>query len=79
MHLKLDVNDHVYRVHMANGSVQYIIGPTSQLVVHIDAYMKRLDFHVIKLQSIDVILGYPWFYNKNPSLSIDWVNHSIIF
>ena len=41
--------------------------------------MEKFDFHVMKLQSADVILGYPWFINKNPSLSVDWVNHSITF
>ena len=25
----------------------------------------------------NVILGYPWFYNKNSSLVINWVHHSI--
>ena len=79
MHLKLDESDHIYRVHMANGGVQYITGLASQLLVHIDTYMERLDFHVMKLQSADVILGYPWFFNKSRSLSIDWVNHSITF
>ena len=79
MHLKLDESDHIYRVHMANGGVQYITGLASQLLVHIDTYMERLNFHVMKLQSADVILGYPWFFNKSHSLSIDWVNHSITF
>ena len=42
-------------------------------------YLEKIDFHVMKLQSAYVILGYPWFFNKKPSLSIDWVNHSITF
>ena len=33
----------------------------------------------MSLRSTDVILGYPWLFNKNSSLSIDWVNHSISF
>ena len=41
--------------------------------------MEKLDFHIMSLRSTDVILGYPWLFNKNSSLSIDWVNHSISF
>ena len=33
----------------------------------------------MKLRSPNVLLGYPWFYNKKFFLSIDWVNHSITF
>ena len=79
MELHINASDHIYQVHMANGNVQYISGIVCQLPIQIDTYLEKLDFHVMKLQSADVILGYPWFFNKNPSLSIDWVNHSITF
>ena len=73
MELHISASDHIYQVHMANGNVQYISGIVCQLPIQIDTYLEKLDFHV------DVILGYPWFFNKNPSLSIDWVNHPITF
>ena len=73
MELRIKASDHIYQVHMANGSVQYISGIVCQLPIQIDTYLEKLDFHVMKLQSTYDILGYPWFFNKNPSLSIDWV------
>ena len=77
--LRTRLSDHTYRVHLAGGGIQYINGAVHQVPVHIDSYVEKLDFHVMKLRSADVILGYPWFYNKNSSLSIDWINHSMTF
>jgi hypothetical protein len=77
--LRTNISDHTYKVHLADGGIQYINGAIHQLLISINSYVEKLDFHVMKLRSADVILGYPWFYNKNSSLSIDWVNHSITF
>ncbi len=73
------LSDHTYQVHLADGGIQYINGAIHELPIHIDTYVESVDFHVMSLRSTDVILGYPWFFNKNSSLAIDWVNHSITF
>ena len=73
------VSDHTYRVHLANGRLQYINGAIHSLGISIDTYIEEVDFHVMNLCTTDAILGYPWFYNKNSSLSIDWFHHSITF
>ena len=39
----------------------------------------KLDFHVMSLRYSDVILGYPCSFNKNSSLSTNWINRSISF
>ena len=77
--IKPTVGDHTYKVHLAYGSAQYINGAIHSLGISIDTYVEEVDFHVMNLCTIDVTLGYPWFYNKNSSLSIDWVHHSITF
>ena len=69
------VSDHTYTVHLADGRVQYINGAIHSLGISIDTYVEEVDFHVMNLSTTDVILGYPWIFNKNPSLSIDWVHH----
>ena len=66
-------------MHLVDGRVQYINGVIHSLGISIDTYIEEVDFHVMNLSTTDVILGYPWFYNKNSSLSIDWVHHSITF
>ena len=73
------LSDHTYQVRLADGGIQYINGAIHELPIHIDTYVESVDFHVMSLRSTDVILGYPWFFNKNSSLAIDWVNHSITF
>ena len=51
MELHINASDHIYQA-------QYISGIVCQLPIQIDTYLEKLDFHVMKLQSIDVILGY---------------------
>ena len=58
------VSDHTYRVHLAEGRVQYINRVIHSLGISIDTYIEEVDFHVMNLCTTDVILGYPWFYNK---------------
>ena len=77
MGIQPTVSDHTYKVHLADGRVHYINGAIHLLGISIDTYVEEIDFHVMNLCNIDVILGYPWFYNKNSSLVIDWVHHSI--
>ena len=79
MELQPSLNDHNYQIHLADGGVQYINGEIHQLLIHIDTYVEKLNFHVMNLRSTYVILRYPRFFNTNSSLSIDWVNHSISF
>ncbi|MCO5586185.1 hypothetical protein L7F22_040124 [Adiantum nelumboides] len=42
-------------------------------------YKENLDFHIMRLDRAYVILGIPWFYDKQDSLYIDYVHHSIVF
>ena len=66
------VSDHTYKAHLADGRVQYMInGVIHSLGISIDTYIEEVEFHVMNLCTIDIILGYAWFYNKNSSLSID--------
>ena len=62
------VSDHTYRVHLADGRVQYINGAIHSLGISIDTYVEEVDFHVMNLCTTDVILGYPWLYIKNSSV-----------
>ena len=78
------INDHLVQMlglqtKLADGGIQYINEQIHDLQIHIDTYEENLDFDVMSLRSTDVVLGYPWFFNKNSSLCIDWVNHSITF
>ena len=52
-------------------------GVIHSLGISIDTYVEEIDFHVMNLSTTNVILGYPRFFNKNSSLSIDWVHDAI--
>ena len=56
---------------MADRRVQYINGAIHSFGISIDTYIEEVDFHVMNLCTIDIMSGYPWFYNKNSSLSIE--------
>ena len=71
MQLYINASDHIYQVHMANGAAPYISDNVCQLPIQIDTYMEKLDFHVMKIQSTYVILGYIGFLIKKPSLYVD--------
>ena len=61
LQLHINASDYIYQVHTENGGIQYINAIGCQMPIQIDTYMEKLDFHVLKLQSTHVILGYPWF------------------
>ena len=77
MGIQPTISDHTDKVHLADGRVQYINGAIHSLGVSIETYVEEVNFHVMNLCTTAVILGYPWFYNKNSSLFIDWVHHSM--
>ena len=78
LRIKTTKSDHDYKVLTAGGHVQ-----RHSLIAHgvplvINNYIEKLTFHVMRLRTVDVVLGYIWFYNRH-SLYIDWPNHTISF
>ena len=59
------ISDLIYKVYWADGRVRYINDVIHSLAIYIDTYKEQLDFHLINLYTTNVILGYPWFFNKN--------------
>ena len=68
MKLYINASDHIYQVH---GQMKASCTLVELFVnCHIDTSMEKLDFHVMKLQSANVIFGYLWFSNEIPSCSL---------
>ena len=51
------VSDHTYRVHFADGRVQYINGAIHSLGISMDTYIEEVDFHVMNLSTKLTIVG----------------------
>ena len=47
--------------------------------VQIQDYAEELDFHVMRHDRVDIILGQEWFFGKSQTLSIDYVKHVVRF
>ncbi|MCO5591899.1 hypothetical protein L7F22_045892 [Adiantum nelumboides] len=80
LNLQTQASDHEYRVKMARGEDTDV---WNQIVPHLQLelanYKENLDFHIMRLDRTDVVLGIPWFYDKQDSLYIDYVHHSLVF
>ncbi|MCO5610090.1 hypothetical protein L7F22_064325 [Adiantum nelumboides] len=80
LHLPTRDSDHEYRVKMARGEDEDV---WNQMVLDLKLefvdYKETLDFHIMRLDRADVILGIPWFYDKQDTLYIDYVHHSLVF
>ncbi|MCO5555603.1 hypothetical protein L7F22_009148 [Adiantum nelumboides] len=75
LNLQKQASDHEYCVKMAQGEDTDV---WNQMVQHLELeladYKENLDFHIMRLDRADVILGIPWFYDKQDSLYIDYVH-----
>ncbi|MCO5558630.1 hypothetical protein L7F22_012216 [Adiantum nelumboides] len=80
LNLQTQPSDHEYRVKMARGEDTDV---WNRMVPHLELeladYKENLNFHIMRLDRADVILGIPWFYDKQDSLYIDYVHHSLVF
>ncbi|MCO5594259.1 hypothetical protein L7F22_048286 [Adiantum nelumboides] len=80
LNLQTQASDHEYRVKMARGEDTDV---WNHMVPHLELeladYKENVDFHIMRLDRADVILGIPWFYDKQDSLYIDYVHHSLVF
>ena len=72
-----NLTDHTYTTHLVDGGAEYINYGIRQLPFHIDTHVGKLDFHEMSLRSTNIILGCPWFFNKNASLSFYQTTHSM--
>ncbi|MCO5594840.1 hypothetical protein L7F22_048874 [Adiantum nelumboides] len=73
-------SDHEYHVKMARGVDTDVWNRmVSDLLLELADYKENLDFHIMRLDRADVILGIPWFYDKQDSLYINYVYHSFVF
>ncbi|MCO5603723.1 hypothetical protein L7F22_057874 [Adiantum nelumboides] len=80
LHLPTRDSDHEYRVKMARGEDEDVWNQmVPDLQLEFADYKETLDFHIICLDRADVILGIPWFYDKQDTLYIDYVHHSLVF
>ncbi|MCO5607220.1 hypothetical protein L7F22_061413 [Adiantum nelumboides] len=80
LHLPTRDNDHEYRVKMAHGEdIDVWNRMVPGLTLELADYKESLDFHIMHLDRADVILGIPWFFDKQDTLYIDYVHHSLVF
>ncbi|MCO5612485.1 hypothetical protein L7F22_066753 [Adiantum nelumboides] len=80
LHLPTRDSDHEYRVKMARGEDEDVWDQmVPDLQLEFADYKETLDFHIMRLDRADVILGIPWFYDKQDTLYIDYVHHSLVF
>ncbi|MCO5567194.1 hypothetical protein L7F22_020882 [Adiantum nelumboides] len=80
LHLPTRDSDHEYRVKMARGEdIDVWNRMVPSLTLELADYKESLDFHNMRLDRADVILGIPWFFDKQDTLYIDYVHHSLVF
>ncbi|MCO5583444.1 hypothetical protein L7F22_037355 [Adiantum nelumboides] len=78
--LRTPDSDHEYRMKMARGVDTDVWNRmVPDLSLELANYKENLDFHIMRLDRADVILGIPWFYDKQDSLYVDYVHHSLVF
>ncbi|MCO5562529.1 hypothetical protein L7F22_016156 [Adiantum nelumboides] len=80
LHLQTRDSDHEYRVKIARGEdIDVWNRMVPSLTLELADYKESLDFHIMCLDRADVILGIPWFFDKQDTLYIDYVHHSLVF
>ncbi|MCO5558973.1 hypothetical protein L7F22_012564 [Adiantum nelumboides] len=80
LHLPTRDSDHEYRVKMARAEdIDVWNWMVPSLTLELADYKESLDFHIMRLDRADIILGIPWFFDKQDTLYIDYVHHSLVF
>ncbi|MCO5551858.1 hypothetical protein L7F22_005363 [Adiantum nelumboides] len=60
----MQASDHEYRVKMAREDTDVWNWMVSHMELELVDYKENLDFHIMRLDRADIILGIPWFHDK---------------